>query len=154
MSTSTIQKDDMIGFWKVLTIPERGTSILCLCTGCGQTQKLIYKWNLLKGLTKSCGCQSKKLQEETNVEKYGTKSSQQNPEIKEKSKQTLLEKYGVENYAQADERNEKAKQTCLEKYGVDHYSKTEEFKKRIRRKSYGKISYGQTFGGRKRQEEG
>ena len=63
---------------------------------------------------------------ETNLKKYGVKSTLQLDEIKEKSKQTKLERYGDENYSN----REKSKQTCLRKYGSECTFSVESIKER------------------------
>jgi len=62
----------------------------CLCD-CGN-KVIVAACNLKKGNTKSCGCISIALQEETCVKKYGCKSSFQNEDVKDKFKKTMLKK--------------------------------------------------------------
>lgn len=80
---------------------------------------------------------------QTNLKKYGVKSTVELDWIKEllykanenredaikKMKETNLEKYGVENVFQLEEIKEKSKKTKLEKYGDENYRNDEQIKK-------------------------
>lgn len=72
-----------------------------------------------------------KKQEQTCLNKYGTKSPLQNPEILLKKEKTMLEKYGVihalQNKQILEDVKEKSKITLTEKYGVDHNFKINGF---------------------------
>lgn len=56
MRSRTIDIGEKFGYWQVLENQE--TEILCQCTACG-TQRKVFKFNLLNGKTKSCGCVKK-----------------------------------------------------------------------------------------------
>lgn len=73
----------------------------------------------------------KKKQEQTNIERWGHKSSFQNEEVRERWKTTIEEKYGVDHYFKTDEFKEKTREFSLEKYGVDHPSKSKEVQNKI-----------------------
>ena len=100
---------DIYGFWKVESL-ESQRYAFCICIGCkASTKRRIRKWTLLRGESKSCGCQMKKIMRETNQNKYGVDFVQQNTLVKNKSKHTLNEKYGVDN-AMKDEKIKKRAQ--------------------------------------------
>ena len=81
---------------------------------CG-TETFISLNELRRGhLCNKCGINKK---ENTNIEKYGSKSVFGSKIIREKSRQTMLQKYGVEHCQQNLEIKEKTRATCLEKYG-------------------------------------
>ncbi|ADB04025.1 MutH/Vsr/archaeal HJR-like endonuclease [Marseillevirus marseillevirus] len=61
-------------------------------------------------------------------EKWGVENPLQNPEIRKKCKETMLEKYGVENTMESAVLVEKTKKNNLEKYGVDNPMKVEKFR--------------------------
>jgi len=144
-----IEPNMMFGYWKVLRQSEESKSYyVCLCTGCNKTTKSIRKWNLLKNLSKSCGCMKIETMKETNRDKYGVDFSQQNSEIKLKSVETLIEKYGVDNYAKTEEFKEKCKETNLENWGSDHHTKSEKWKNKDKPK-YGGMLLGKAVLGRK-----
>lgn len=143
-----LKKDTKIGLWQLLEDSTTKLNISCLCTGCNKTKSL-NKWNLLSGKTTSCGCQRISKMKKTNLEKYGVEFTQQDPTTKQKSINTLQERYNVDNFAHDPTRKQKSAETSLERYGVEHYSQTEEFKKKVRKKAYGKTSYGQVLGVRK-----
>ena len=71
----------------------------------------------------------KKRQEETNIVRYGTKSSFQNDEVKNKWKNTIKEKYGVDHIFKLDSIKEKSIKTSIEKYGTKHFVQSEDYKK-------------------------
>lgn len=49
------------GFWKIAESPNPSDRVLCLCTGCNQTEKRVLYTDLWNNKTKHCGCQFKKL---------------------------------------------------------------------------------------------
>ncbi len=53
MRSPTIDIGEKFGYWQV--IENQGKEILCQCTACG-TRREVFKFNLLNGKTKSCGC--------------------------------------------------------------------------------------------------
>ncbi len=101
---------DLFGFWEVKEF-DGSSYLLCLCTGCQITERRIRKWTLLRGESKSCGCQIKELMKQTNQEKYGVDFAQQNTDIKQKSEETLQEKYGETNAMKNQEVKKKSQQT-------------------------------------------
>lgn len=68
--------------------------------------------------------------ENTNLERYGTKSAIQNDTIKNQIKQTNLERYGSEWPFGSEEVREKIQNTWMEKYGTDHPMHTDEIRQR------------------------
>lgn len=128
----------VFSYWKVLE--SEGSEYLCLCTGCNKTQRLIRKWNLLAGKTKSCGCKKIDLIKETNNQRYGCNFPQQNEGVREKTIAVLEEKYEVDNYMKTEECKEKIREVNNKKYGVDHHTKSEKWKNR--NKVYGNLVLG------------
>jgi hypothetical protein len=63
----------------------------------------------------------------TNINKYGTKSTFQNEEVRNKWKETIKIKYGVDHYFKTDEFKIKTKNTNIEKYGTEHYVQSEHY---------------------------
>lgn len=70
----------------------------CECV-CGTMMRATIG-NLKSGNTKSCGCKSKELQEKTNLAKYGTRSSFQNKDVRQRFEENNIKKYGVRYPAQ------------------------------------------------------
>ena len=62
----------VFGYWKVLEPAKKG-KIMCLCLGCNKTIKLISKFDMRMGKTKSCGCLKFHIQQETNFKRYNNK---------------------------------------------------------------------------------
>lgn len=123
--------------------------VLHYCDYCGApTHNKVY-------CSKECADKDPKKQErqqQTNLERYGSKFNAQRPEALKKRSQTLLEKYGnpkyvnlekraetirskygVDNITQTEMFKEKSKLTCLERYGVERYAESEEFKERFKK---------------------
>ncbi len=70
--------------------------------------------------------------EQTNLERYGTKSAIQSDSIKEKIKQNNLEKYGSEWPLGSEMVREKIQETWQKKYGTDHPMHTKEIRQKRR----------------------
>jgi csr/mutH/archaeal HJR family nuclease len=82
--------------------------------------------------------------EETNLEKFGSKSPLGSKEIQEKVKQTNLDKYGVENVFSSEEIKEKIKETNLNNFGFENAMQSEEVKCKVRNileQEYGGVGY-------------
>ena len=82
--------------------------------------------------------------EETNLEKFGSKSPLGSKEIQEKVKQTNLDKYGVENVFSSKEIKEKIKETNLNNFGFENAMQSEEVKCKVRNtleQEYGGVGY-------------
>ena len=87
---------------------------------------------------------------QTMLERYGSTSSFNNPELRKKAKQTKIEKYGV------DGNPEKMRQTCLERYGVPVSSQAQSVKDKNRQtclERYGATSNFSNPSARKKQVE-
>jgi len=102
----------------------------------------------------------------SNLQKYGVRSTLELYDIKEKIKKTMLNKYGVDHYSKSEEFKKmvpekygvkstlelpeiriKTKKTLIDRYGVDHYSKCDEFKDQIKKtciSKYNVSSYSKT----------
>lgn len=82
--------------------------------------------------------------EETNIEKFGSKSPLGSKEIQEKVKQTNLDKYGAENVFSSEEIKEKIKETNLSNFGFENAMLSEEVKDKVRNtleQEYGGLGY-------------
>jgi hypothetical protein len=106
-----------------------------ICDECGNNYNIKY-YNYVANIEKNgkyiCnGCKTK-YTIESNLIKYGVKSTLELDSVKEKSKKTMLEKYGVDHYSKSEDFIKKVNICCNNKYNVDHYSKSDEFKEKIR----------------------
>ena len=115
--------------------------VLCECN-CGSLVEVDYT-RLLNGETKSCGCQSNKLRQQTCEDKYGYKHTLESPVIRDQIKQTNTQKYGGTSPAQSEQIKDKMKQTNLTRHGVDNFAKTQKFKHQMRIQSPLTLSTGQ-----------
>lgn len=82
--------------------------------------------------------------EETNLEKFGSKSPFGSKEIQEKVKKTNLDKYGVENVFSSEKIKEKIKETNLSNFGFENVMQSEEVKCKVRNtleQEYGGLGY-------------
>lgn len=82
--------------------------------------------------------------EETNLEKFGSKSPLGSKKIQDKVKQTNLDKYGVENVFSSEEIKEKIKKTNLNIFGFENAMQFEEVKNKVRNtleQEYGGVGY-------------
>jgi len=123
------------------------------CDKCGNEKEIKY-YNYVINFEKKgkyiCNdCKAETI-ENSNLLKYGVKSTLQLNSVIEKCKTTMLERYGVDHYSKTEEfKNlnmikygvkstleldyvkDKTKKTMIERYGVDHYSKCDIFKEQI-----------------------
>lgn len=86
--------------------------------------------------------------EETNIEKFGSKSPFGSKEVQEKVKQTNLDKYGVENVFSSEEIKEKIKETNLSNFGFENAMQSEEVKSKVRNtleQEYGGLGYASSI---------
>lgn len=89
-----------------------------------------------------CAECAKKQQQETCLEKYGSKSSLGNKEIREKAKKTNIKKYGTEFVSRNAEVKKKIAETNIKKYGATSSMKNAEVKAKANAtnlKKYGSI---------------
>ena len=70
--------------------------------------------------------------QQTNLKRYGVKSSLQRADVKEKIQQTNLKRYGVKNPQQSQIVQNKTKETNLKRYGVTAAAKSQIVKNKIR----------------------
>jgi hypothetical protein len=78
--------------------------------------------------------------ENTNLERYGSKSSMQNKKVREKASKTLTEKYGTLCPCTQGEALDKAKKTRLLKYGVEQIMQNSVIKSQVQKTN--KHKYG------------
>ena len=125
--------------------PNSDVKIPVLCDYCLEEGKETICWKQIKEYNKtknqpiqkdSCKKHSVQKQIESNLEKYGTKSTAMLSEVREKFKNSMIENYGVEYSGQSPELLQKTKDTMQERYGTDYYMKTEEFKNKTRETLY------------------
>lgn len=82
--------------------------------------------------------------EETNLDRFGSKSPLGSKEIQDKIKNTNLDKYGVENVFSSDEIKEKIKETNLATFGFENAMQSEEVKNKVKdtlEQEYGGLGY-------------
>lgn len=110
----------------------------CSCDYCGKEWKA-KRWNkdsVLSFCSRKCvnsankkdGSLDKK-RRETNLQRYGSESVLQNPEIKEKRKKTIEKRFGTSVLQHSEEWKRKRKETIHRKYGKEIFQ-TEEFKQK------------------------
>ena len=121
--------------------PNSDVKIPVLCDYCLEEGKETICWKQIKEYNKtknqpiqkdSCKKHSVQKQIESNLEKYGTKSTAMLSEVREKFKNSMIENHGVMYSGQSSELLQKTKNTIEKVYGVDHYSKTNEFKEKFK----------------------
>lgn len=121
--------------------PEEGS-----CLTCGKpTQFVSLHLGYRQHCDKTClrldkDVQTKRLN--TNLEKYGYKTSFSTKETQDKVKQTFIQKYGVTNPYAAEEIKNKIQQANIEKYGVSNSQQREEVKQKTKEtnlKKYGHV---------------
>jgi hypothetical protein len=139
------------------------------CDKCGDEKEIKY-YNYITNIEKNkiyiCNKCKGEIIKNSNLLKYGVKSTLELDSVKEKCKKTMIEKYGVEHFSKSDDfKNlsikkygvkstleldwvkEKCKKTMIEKYGVYHYSKCKNFIKKVNDKcneKYGVEHYSKT----------
>lgn len=94
---------------------------------------------------RACAKLDKDIQEKrlnTNLEKYGYKTSFSSKETQDKIKQIFIEKYGVSNPYAAEEVKAKIKNSNLKNYGVENPQQREEVKQKTKETNLSK--YGST----------
>jgi hypothetical protein len=69
----------------------------------------------------------------TNMERYGVKTSSQCKKVKEKAEQTNLKRYGVKFVSQSVEVKERIKKRNIERFGVDNPWKSKEIRDKIKK---------------------
>lgn len=115
-----------------------------ICLTCGKPTEFI---SMNKGYRQHC-CKKclnidKNVQEKrlnTNLDKYGYKTSFSNKDTQDKVKETIFEKYGVENVFQSEKIKEKIKQQNIELYGVENPQQRQDIKEKTQQtnlKKYG-----------------
>lgn len=135
---SKLSINQLFGYWKILEYLGK-SRYNCLCTGCRKTERVIRKWSLTQGKSKSCGCKLVENMKQTNLVKYGVEGVQESPEVRAKTLSTLLEIYDTDNIGKTSEKKQKTKETNLKKYGVEHHSQR---KRKIKGMVLGKHPYG------------
>lgn len=105
----------------------------CAITGCTEIFEKPFCIMVEKPYCVKCTNQNRKERfKQTCLEKYGTTSPLQNPDVKEKRRQTSLKKYGVPYALQNSEVKKKAEQTNLERYGVKNAAQNSKIKEKVK----------------------
>lgn len=111
--------------------PGSKAMVKCTCDICGKKVELLYS-NVMNNIEANklicChdnSCRNKKI-ENTCINKYGVKSTNQLKTVKDKKTDTFQKKYGVNNPGQAQEIKDKMKATCKEKYNCDYAIQSKE----------------------------
>jgi hypothetical protein len=73
----------------------------------------------------------KRKQENTNLEKWGYKSTFQNLKVQEKWRKNIKKKWGVDHIFQLKSIKNKSRITSLENWGVEHFVQSDEYKERL-----------------------
>ena len=87
------------------------------CPECG----VLVKWDRYEPFRGCKACNAKRaaqLRKEVMLEKYGSPTTLQCPELREKMKATLIDRYGTDTPMKSDQIKDRVKQTNLAKYGV------------------------------------
>ena len=105
--------------------------VKCKCDFCGKEVELLY-FNVINNISNNklicChdnSCRNKKI-ENTCMNKYNVKSTNQLKTIKDKKINTCRKNYGVDNPGQSQEIKNKMKATCQEKYNCDYAIQSKE----------------------------
>jgi hypothetical protein len=94
----------------------------CKTPECGESfSKPLRQLLKLGGFCLECAKDLGKVKiENTNLERFGCKSSMQNKDVREKARKTIIEKYGVEYASQSEIVKQRTKETCMERFGVEY----------------------------------
>lgn len=107
--------------------------VLVKCDYCGNIFEQQYN-NFNRGhknIDKDACYNCRKIKiEESNLNKYGVKSTNQLQDVKLKKEKTCLENYGSKYYLQSEIGKENFKKVCQQKYGVDNINQVESIKKK------------------------
>ncbi len=117
-----------------------------ICQVCGKPTTFIsMNLGYHQHCSKACTNADKQLQEKrinTNLSKYGYKTSFSTKETQNKVKQTFINKYGVSNPYAAEKIKDKIKQNNISKYGVENSQQRKEVKQKTQEtnlKRYGNV---------------
>lgn len=105
----------------------------CDYCGCEKDVKFGVRNNGYKSFPKdACKECGPKKRQDSLMEKYGVRSTQEIKEVRNKTRQTCIDKYGTEEFFSSKEIQEKIKKTNIKKYGHEHILKNEDFKNNIK----------------------
>ena len=111
--------------------PGSKVKVKCICDFCGKEVELFY-FNVINNINNNklicChdnSCRNKKI-ENTCMNKYNVKSTNQLKTVKDKKINTCRKNYGVDNPGQSQEIKNKMKETCQEKYNCDYAIQSKE----------------------------
>lgn len=133
-------------YWKVLEIL-KGSKVRVLCLGCNKIERILDRYRVERGKSKSCGCKANEFRKQKSLVKYGVDNISKASSIKNLKKESYLKKYGVENVSQSEEIKQQKIQTLQKNYGVDNPLKSEKVKlkqKRTIKELYGVSNSFQT----------
>jgi hypothetical protein len=101
------------------------------CRKCSRQKAALTSLELYGEVNYMCTEEGKKKVEDSNMIKYGVKTTLLEPITNEKRKKTMIERYGSEYTYTSDILLDKVRSTLLEKYGEESYSQTKYFRKGI-----------------------
>ena len=117
--------------------PGSPIKVKIICDVCGKEAEIRYyrvvEYNKENKLI-ICGdkiCKCKKV-EDTNLKKYGVKSTNQLKTVKDKKINTCRKNHGVDNPSQSQEIQNKMKDTNLGRYGTENAAKSEIIKNKMK----------------------
>lgn len=124
---------DLIGqrFGNWIVIDGKTSKVLCECQCDKRVQKIILRQDLVKGKTKSCGCQKLQRQTETVRDKFGVDNVSQSEEMKSKKVATCLENHGVRCSLQSPIVRKKSKETMMRTIGAENPMQSELIKAKV-----------------------
>lgn len=99
------------------------------------------------------GEEAKAKRRATSLERYGTESPQNTPELKQKIIDANIAKYGVEHPMMLKEMKEKIKSNNMEKYGIEYTLQVPEIRERIGKTNIEKYGSKNPFGSSAIQEK-
>lgn len=110
---------------KIEDLPKNsGAKVEVLCDICKENIISVKyaDYNKVMERTGSYVCRpcSYKKRDQTNLEKYGSKSYLGTKECKQKTEEIMIERYGVPHYTQTQEYREKYHNTCVKRYGESY----------------------------------
>jgi len=126
--------------------PNSHVEVECECDNCKSINKIKY-YNYLNNISNGGVYLCKKCKhikiENTNMERYGVKTTLLEENTINKIKKTIKDKYGVDHYSKTQEFKDKIIEINMNKYGVEQYFTSEQIKE-DRLNKFGYEYYSQT----------
>jgi hypothetical protein len=111
------------GEWTVLSFSHRhlhNPYWICQCV-CGE-KRAVCLTSLTSGTSRSCGCKSTQLRQDTCFANYAVPHAAQSDIVQRRIVQTCLSRFGTERPLQSQSIRDKAGATCMARYGVGNPS--------------------------------